>query len=73
MSHTVRAACVVPADRPLTGPEATIIVVVLVLAVLLALTGMPALSVLVLLTQATDTGLRLVRRTRSGKQTEAEG
>ena len=73
MSHTVRAACVVPADRPLSGPEATVVVVVLVLAVLLALAGMPTLSVLVLLAKATDTGLRLVRRVRSGKQAEAEG
>ncbi|WP_405814300.1 hypothetical protein OG241_06880 [Streptomyces sp. NBC_01390] len=73
MSHTVHAACVVPGDRPLTGPEATVVVVVLVLAVLLALAGMPALSVLVLLAEATDTGVRLVRRARSGKQAAVEG
>ena len=69
MSH---AACVMPDNRPLTGPEVTVVVVVLVLAVVLALAGMPALSVLVLLAEATDTGLRLVRRTRSGKRTAAE-
>ncbi|KDN74842.1 hypothetical protein DF19_27550 [Streptomyces olindensis] len=61
----------VPGDLPLTAPEATVVVVVLVLAVLLALAGMPALSVLVLLAETTDTGLRLIRRARSGKQAEA--
>jgi hypothetical protein len=71
MSHTARAACVVPGDLPLTAPEATVVVVVLVLAVLLALAGMPALSVLVLLAETTDTGLRLIRRARSGKQAAA--
>ncbi|MDX2692163.1 hypothetical protein [Streptomyces ipomoeae] len=73
MSHTARAACVVPGDRPLTGPETTVVVVVLILAVLLALAGMPALSVLVLLAEATETGFRLVRRARSGKRATAEG
>lgn len=73
MTHTARAACVMPGDRPLTAPETTIVVVVLVLAVLLALAGMPSLSVLILLAETTDTGLRLVCRARSGKQAEAAG
>ncbi|MFT9474495.1 hypothetical protein [Streptomyces sp. 11-1-2] len=70
MSHTARAACVVPGHRPLTAPEATDVPV---LAVLLALAGMPALSVLILLAETADTGLRLARRARSGKQAEAAG
>ncbi|MFC7897684.1 hypothetical protein [Streptomyces sp. NPDC057381] len=74
MSHTVRAGCVVPGDQPLTGPEVTVVIVVLVLAVLLALAGMPTLSVLVLLAEATDSGFRLVRRARAMKRTApAEG
>ncbi|WP_369211119.1 hypothetical protein [Streptomyces flavofungini] len=60
-------------NQPLTAPEATVIVVVLVLAVILAVMGMPGLSVLVLLAEATDTGLRLVRRARLTKQAAPAG
>ncbi|WKU42624.1 hypothetical protein Q3V23_00230 [Streptomyces sp. VNUA116] len=49
-------------ERPLTAPEATVIVIVLVLSVVLALTSMPTLSVILLLTESTATGLRLARR-----------
>ncbi|GAA4704310.1 hypothetical protein [Streptomyces youssoufiensis] len=71
-SDSARAACVVTEpERSLNGPEAAIVVVVVILAVLLALAGMPALSVVVLLAEATDTGVRLVRRARLGKRAEA--
>ncbi|MEU6244002.1 hypothetical protein [Streptomyces sp. NPDC047024] len=73
MSYIASAACVVPGRRPLTAPEATVVVVVLVLAVLLAMAGMPTLSVLVLLAKAADVGLLLIRRARSGKRAEAAG
>ncbi|MGW2748109.1 hypothetical protein [Streptomyces sp. NPDC001450] len=54
-------------ELPLTVPEVTIVVVVLVLAAVLALAGMPSLSVLVLLAESADTGLRLVGRLRGAK------
>ncbi|MGW2721155.1 hypothetical protein [Streptomyces sp. NPDC001492] len=68
MPDVTRAECVVFDSRPLTTPEAIIIVVVLVLSGLLALVGMPTLSVLMLLTGSTDTAFRLIRRVRLVKQ-----
>ncbi|QTI87213.1 hypothetical protein [Streptomyces sp. AgN23] len=61
------AACVESGALPLTWPHVTIVVVVLILSVILALAGMPSLSVLVLLAEATDTGLRLARRLSAAK------
>lgn len=69
MPHSAvgHAACVTSGELPLTASEVTIVVVVLVLAAVLALAGMPSLSVLVLLTESADTGLRLVGRLRGTK------
>lgn len=61
-------ACVESGGLPLTAPEATIIVVVLVLATALALAGMPSLSILVLLTKASSTGVRLIHRLRAAER-----
>lgn len=58
------AHCVEPQTRPLTFPEVTLIIVVIVLAVVLSLAGMPTLGVLVLLGEACSFGVRLVRRMR---------
>lgn len=60
--------CVGPGEPPITTPEATVIVIVLVLATALALAGLPSLSVFVLLAEATDTGVRLVRRLRAARR-----
>ncbi|MET7906169.1 hypothetical protein ABZS86_33805 [Streptomyces sp. NPDC005355] len=60
--------CVESGELPLTAPEATIIVVILVLAIVLALAGMPSLSVLVLLAESVDTGIRLIRRLWAAKR-----
>ncbi|OSY42568.1 hypothetical protein BG653_04728 [Streptomyces platensis] len=66
------AACVESGEPPLTTPEATIIVIVLVLATLLALAGLPSLSVFVLLAEAIDTGLRLARRLPATHRADAQ-
>lgn len=70
MSHPPigHAMCVESGELPLTAPEATIIVVILVLAIVLALAGMPSLSVLVLLAESVDTGIRLIRRLWAAKR-----
>ncbi|TVL88496.1 hypothetical protein [Streptomyces sp. SAJ15] len=65
------AACVEAGEPPLTRTDLTVIVIVLVLAVALALTGMPSLSVFVLLAEATSTGCRLARRLRARTATTA--
>ncbi|MFI0766166.1 hypothetical protein ACH4TQ_14975 [Streptomyces sp. NPDC021218] len=69
MSHQppISAACVESGSPPLTWPHVTIVVVVLILSAALALAGMPYVSAIVLLTEATDTGIRLVRRLRAAK------
>ncbi|KOG64697.1 hypothetical protein ADK76_08505 [Streptomyces griseoflavus] len=73
MSHPLAgAACVEAPAVPLTGPEAAVVVIVVVLAVLLALTGMPGLSVFVLLAEATGIGVRLARRLRAAKEPRTE-
>ncbi|MFB6564075.1 hypothetical protein ACFCYH_35205 [Streptomyces sp. NPDC056400] len=49
-------------ESPLTAPEAVIIVIVLVIAAALALSGLPGLSVLVLVGDALTIGVRFARR-----------
>lgn len=56
------AACVQSGPTPLTAPEAVVIIIVLILASALALAGMPSISVIVLLTEATTIGVKLARR-----------
>ncbi|MGW2818251.1 hypothetical protein [Streptomyces sp. NPDC001415] len=63
-SRPVRAACVQSGPAPLTAPETTIVVIVLILATILALAGLPSLSVTVLLTEAAATGVKLAHKLR---------
>lgn len=69
MESSNRTATCVHAG-PLTVSETVLVVIVLVLAVTLAATGMPTLSVIVLIGEAMALGLRLVRRLRTGRQSD---
>ncbi len=61
-SRPTRVTCVQSGPAPLTAPEAVVIIIVLILAGALALAGMPSISVIVLLTEATTIGVKLARR-----------
>ncbi|MCC9707159.1 hypothetical protein E4N62_18905 [Streptomyces sp. MNU76] len=63
-----RTPCLVHGPRPLTAPEAVVIVIVLVLSVTLVMAGMPSLAVFVLMGEACSLGARLVRRLRRSLQ-----
>lgn len=66
------AACVTCGEPPIAVPEATVIVIVLVLATVLALTGLPSLSAFVLMAEAVSTGSRVARRLRAARPTVAK-
>lgn len=68
-NRPTRAACVQSGPTPLTAPEAIVIIIVLVLAGALALAGMPSISVIVLLTEATTIGVKLARRLYGARTT----
>ncbi|MFB7825338.1 hypothetical protein [Streptomyces hydrogenans] len=61
------APCVESATPSLGWKDFLVIVIVIVLAALLMLAGLPGLSVLVVLAEATSTGYRLARRLRTVK------
>ncbi|MEU5303310.1 hypothetical protein ACH4YO_04290 [Streptomyces noursei] len=63
-----RTSCLVHGPRPLTAPEAVVIVIVLVCSVTLVMAGMPSLAVPVLIGEACDFGARLVQRLRRSVQ-----
>ncbi len=54
-------------SRPLTAPEAAVLIVIIIVAAVLACVGLPAVSVLVLVVEAVSLGLRLLARLRRGR------
>jgi hypothetical protein len=60
------------ASRPLTAPEAGVLVVIIIIAGVLAVAGLPAVSVLVLIAEALSLGTRLLARLRHGGTEQAQ-
>ena len=50
--------------RPLTGPEAGVLIVIIIVAAVLAIAGLPAASVILLIAEATSLGTGLLLRLR---------
>ncbi|MEV7252593.1 hypothetical protein [Streptomyces cyaneofuscatus] len=51
-------------SRPLTAPEAAVLIVIIIVAAVLAAAGLPTVSVLVMVVEAVALGLRLLVRLR---------
>ncbi|MFS0697826.1 hypothetical protein [Streptomyces nitrosporeus] len=51
-------------SRPLTAPEAAVLIVIIIVAGVLAVAGLPTVSVLVLVVEAVSLGRRLLVRLR---------
>ncbi|MFE1521330.1 hypothetical protein ACFW9I_31600 [[Kitasatospora] papulosa] len=56
-------------SRPLTAPEAAVLIVIIIVAAVLAAAGMPTVGVLVLVLEAMSLGRRLLVRLRHGRAT----
>ncbi|MFG2593654.1 hypothetical protein [Streptomyces sp. NPDC048438] len=54
-------------SRPLTAPEAAVLIVIIIVAAVLAAVGLPAVSVLVLVLEAVSLGRRLLVRLRRAR------